>query len=151
MAMRKIHLGTFLVIAVTVFILGALAATSLVAYQRISNAGNVKAVGVGVYWDSSCTSKVTSIDWGSLEPGAQVVKTVYIRNEGTVPVVLNMTTDNWNPASARDYITLTWNREDYVLSSGSAVSADLTLSVSSGVSGVTSFSFDIIISGTEQT
>ena len=151
MAMRKIHLGTFLVIAVTVFILGALAATSLVAYQRISNAGNVKAVGVGVYWDSSCTSKVTSIDWGSLEPGAQVVKTVYIRNEGTVPVVLNMTTDNWNPASARDYITLTWNREDYVLNSGSAVSADLTLSVSSGVSGVTSFSFDIIISGTEQT
>ena len=138
-------------IAVTVFILGALAATSLVAYQRISNAGNVKAVGVGVYWDSSCTSKVTSIDWGSLEPGAQVVKTVYIRNEGTVPVVLNMTTDNWNPASVRDYITLTWNREDYMLSSGSVVSADLTLSVSSGVSGVTSFSFDIIISGTEQT
>jgi hypothetical protein len=36
-----------------------------------------------------------------------------------------------------------------VLTSGSVVSAVLTLSVSSSVSGVTSFSFDITISGTQ--
>ena len=66
-------------------------------------------------------------------------------------VVLGMTAGNWNPASASSYITLSWNRENYLLNSGSVVQAVLTLSVSSGVSGVTNFSFDIIITGIEHT
>lgn len=35
-------------------------------------------------------------------------------------------------------------------SSGSVLSATLTLSVSSSISGITNFSFDIVITGTEQ-
>jgi hypothetical protein len=74
---------------------------------------------------------------------------VYVRNEGTVSVTLNMTKGNWNPSSASSYITLTWNKEKYVLPAGQVVTAVLTLSVSSSVSGVTSFSFDITITGTQ--
>jgi hypothetical protein len=132
----------------TGIVVSVLAAMS--AYQRIPNTGNVRAVGVGVYWDSDCTSNVTSIDWGFLEPGATVNVTVYIKNEGNIPVVLNMTTDYWYPTSASENITLSWNREGYVLNPGS-VQAVLTLSVSSDISGVREFSFDIIITGTEQT
>jgi hypothetical protein len=112
----------------------------------------VKSVGVGVFWDNSCTSNVTFIDWGLLEPGATVNVTVYIQNKGNVPVVLNMITDNWDPDSASDYITLTWNREGYILNTKTpVVEAVLTLSILSNVSEVTSFSFDIIITGTEFT
>ena len=50
--------------------------------RTISNAGSVKAIGVGVYWDQACTSTVSSIDWGIMEPSGNVNKTVYIRNEG---------------------------------------------------------------------
>ena len=151
MVERKISVGAVLAIAVTAVVLNVLAAGLLIAYQRIPNTGGVKAVGVGVYWDSDCTDNVTSIDWGFLEPGEASNVTVYIQNEGNTPVVLNMTTDNWNPASASDNITLTWDREDYVLDSDSVVQTVLTLSVSSDISEVTSFSFDITITGTEHT
>jgi hypothetical protein len=149
MAERKISVGAVMAIAVTAVVLNVLAAGLLIAYNRIPNTGSVKAVGVGVYWDGDCTDNVTSVDWGFLEPGATSNVNVYIKNEGNVPVVLNMTTDNWNPVSASDYIALTWDREGYVLDSNSVVQAVLTLSVSSGISEVTSFGFEIVITGTE--
>ncbi|RLI11174.1 hypothetical protein DRO25_02420 [Candidatus Bathyarchaeota archaeon] len=152
MAMQRVPVGVVFTIAVAGIIASVLAAGLLMAYQRVPNSGNVKTVGVGVYWDNACTNNVTSIDWGFLEPGATVNKTVYIKNEGNTPMVLNITTDNWNPASASENITLSWNREGYVLNTTApVVQAILTLSVSPNISGVTSFSFDIIITGTEQT
>jgi len=149
MAMQKITIGTVLAIAAMGMVVSAFGV--LVATRTISNYGNVSAVGVGVYWDSSCTNMVLSIDWGALEPGASVDKTIYIKNEGSLPVLLGMATENWSPASASSYMTLSWARESYVLNSGSVVQAVLTLSVSSGVSEITDFGFDIIISGTEAT
>jgi hypothetical protein len=146
MAMRKITLGT--VLAIAVMGIAASALGSLVARRTISNTGTVKAIGVGVYWDSGCSNPVSSIDWGSLDPGVMVKKTIYVRNEGNIAVTLQMTTGNWNPPSASSYITLIWSREGYVLSSGSVVDAVLTLSVSSNISTITSFSFNIIIAGT---
>jgi hypothetical protein len=150
MAVRiEITLGTVLAIAVMGMAVSALGV--LVATRTISNTGNVKVVGVGVYRDSGCTNPVSSIDWGALEPGVTTEVKIYVKNEGGVAVVLGMTIDNWNPASASSYMTLSWNRENYVLNSGSVVLAVLTLSVSSGVSEITNFSFDIIITGTAQT
>jgi hypothetical protein len=74
---------------------------------------------------------------------------MYVRNEGNVPVTLNMAEDSWYPATASSYITLTWNQENDVLPVGQVVAAVLTLTVSSSVSGVTSFNFDITITGTQ--
>jgi hypothetical protein len=149
MAKREISVGTFIAIAVAVVVLNVLVAGLLIAYNTINTTGSVKGVGVGVYWDADCTNSVDSIDWGFLEPGDTDDVTIYIKNEGNIPVVLSMTTENWVPASASDYITLTWNLEGDVLPSDSVAQAVLTLSVSSEISEVTSFSFDIVITGTE--
>lgn len=149
MAERKITVGAVLAIAVMGVVLSVLASGVLTAYQTIPNTGDVKAVGVGVYWDGDCTDNVTFVDWGFLEPGATSNVTVYIKNGGNIPVVLNVTTDSWSPSSASDHMVLSWNREGYVLNAGSVVQTVLTLSVSSDISEVTSFGFDIIISGTE--
>jgi hypothetical protein len=147
MAMQRATIGTVVVIAVMGLMVSALGA--LVATRTISNTGSVTAVGVGVYSDSACTTALSAISWGTLNPGDVKNYTVYVRNEGTVSVTLNMTKGNWNPSSASSYITLTWNKEKYVLPAGQVVTAVLTLSVSSSVSGVTSFSFDITITGTQ--
>jgi hypothetical protein len=74
---------------------------------------------------------------------------MYVRNEGNVPETLNIAEDNWNPAPASSYITLTWNQENQVLPVGQVVQAVLTLTVSSSVSDVTSFNFDVTITGTQ--
>jgi hypothetical protein len=147
--MEKIHVAAISAVASTLIVVSVLAASLLTAYQRIPNGGNVKAVGVGVYWDSPCTSNVTLIDWGVVVPGSTANRTVYVKNVGNTPETLNMTTANWS-SGAYGNITLSWNDESYVLDHQSVVPAVLTLSVSSNISGVTSFSFDIIITGTEQ-
>ena len=147
MAMQRATIGTVVVIAVMGLMVSALGA--LVATRTISNSGSVTAVGVGVYSDSGCTTALTAISWGTVNPGDVKTYTAYVKNTGNVPVKLNMTVSNWNPSSASSYITLTWNQEKSTLTATQVVSAVLTLSVSSSVSGVTSFSFDITITGTQ--
>ena len=117
--------------------------------QTISNAGSVKAIGVGVYWDQVCTSTVSSIDWGIMEPGANVNKTVYIRNEGNALARLTIAASNWNPSSASSYMTLSWDYGGQILNVGEVVQVKLTFSVSSDITGITSFSFDITITASE--
>jgi len=119
--------------------------SSMQTNTKISNQGALKTVGVGVYWDSGLTNKVSSIDWGILEPGSNVNKTVYIRNEGNAAATLSMTTSNWNPSNASNYLTLTWNYGGQTLNVNEAIQVKFTLSASSSVTGITNFSFDITI------
>jgi len=120
-------------------------ASALLANRTVSNTGTVKAVGVGVYWDQALTNPVSSINWGTLEPGSSVNKTVFIRNEGNTGATLSMTTSNWNPSGASSYMTLSWNYGGQTLSAGQVVQVRFTLSVSSSITGITGFSFDITI------
>lgn len=113
--------------------------------KSLSNTGSVKGIGVGIYQYQNCTSPVSSFNWGVLDPGASVEKTVYIRNEGNSQATLAMAASNWVPAGASSYMTLTWNYSGQTLSVGQVIPVKFTLSVSSSISGVTTFSFDITI------
>ena len=137
------------------FIFGALAVgilgttLSLVQTSRtISNVGLMKGIGVGIYWNSACTNRTSSIDWGLLDPGSDKIVTVYVRNEGNAVVTLSKATQNWNPSTASSYITLNWNYAGQTLSVNQVLQIKLTLVVSSSISGITSFSFDITITAT---
>jgi len=121
----------------------------LSASQNIENSGSIKAVGVGVYTDSGCTTKAVSINWGAMTPGSTQDFTLYIKNEGTVSVVLSMSTSNWTSTQASNYITLTWNRGGQTLARQATTTARLTLTVSPDITGVNSFGFDITLTGTE--
>jgi len=111
----------------------------------ISNTGSVKTIGVKVYSDSGCTNEVTSINWGVLEPGSAKDTTVYVKNTGNAAVTLSLGTQNWNPSSASGYMKLTWNYGGQSISPGSNVQVKLTLTAFANATGVTSFSFDILI------
>jgi hypothetical protein len=141
------------------FPVAALAAAVLVATATIaiveavsnrngvSNQGKLKAVNLGLYWDNACTNTTVAVDWGLFSPGAASSVTLYVRNEGSSAVKLNLTTRNWNPANASEHITLTWNREGQVLEPQTVATATLTLSVSANISGITDFSFDTTVTG----
>ena len=121
--------------------------SSLQTSRTISNSGAVKAIGVGVYWDDECTSPVSSIDWGIIEPGSSKDVACYIRNEGNSASTLSMNTSNWNPSSAKTYITLSWNYGGQSINPNEVVEVTFTLSISASIQGITSFSFDITIVG----
>lgn len=142
--------------AVVLAIAGLLAATVITTFGIISssrtvqNYGTVKTINVGVYWDSGCTNATTTINWGMLSPGGSSNCTFYVRNDGNYVVRLSMTTQNWNPTNASSLMTLAWNREGQALAAASTVSATLTLAVNANITGVTNFTFDTVIAGTEQ-
>jgi hypothetical protein len=115
--------------------------------RRVANTGVIETVGIGLYWDAALTNKVTSIDWGVLDPGFSKNVTVYIRNEGNSAVTLSEITSNWNPSNASNYINLTWDYGGQSIKVGSSIHVRLILAVSASITGISSFSFDVTISG----
>jgi hypothetical protein len=149
MTTQRIPREIIFMVVLLAAVVGTTAMSLLIANQTIPNVGNVRAVGVGVYWEYTCDTNVTSIDWGYLEPGETKNVTVYIRNDGNTAVILTMTTDNWSPTSAPVYISISWNRQNHILTPNTVVETVINLSVSPNITDITSFSFDLIITGTE--
>lgn len=151
MESQKIRATAILAVVGLGVILSTVVFGILSANQTVQNSGNIKTIGVSVYSDSSCTQKLSTIDWGLLTPGTKQNVTAYIRNEGTVATTLSMTTGNWSSTQASTYLKLSWNREAYKLAHQTTSQTTLTLTVPSNITGVDSFSFDITITGTEAT
>lgn len=146
----KIILGVSLALvfgALATSIFGAVL-SAVQTSRTISNLGSVKGIGVGIYWDSTCTDRTSSINWGLLDPGSSKTVTVYVRNEGNTVATLSKATGNWNPSTASSYLSLNWDYTGQTLSVNQVLRIKLTLIVSSTISGITNFSFDITITAT---
>jgi len=137
-----------LVVALIIFsvVLGVLVYGVSIRYIPIPTVASVKAVGVGVYWDKGLTQVVSSINWGIIEPGGEVNRTVYIQNTGNVPITIGLWVQNWKPANASTYITLNWNYAGQLINVNETIPVTLTLVVKPDITGIINFSFDIIIS-----
>jgi hypothetical protein len=109
----------------------------LVAVSTIHSTGTIKSL--------NCECSVSSIDWGELYGGYGANYTVSVRVTGS-PANLTLSTSNWNPSIAADYIHLTWDYvEGTVLEVGVWTDITLTLTVDPTITGVDSFSHDIHI------
>lgn len=117
--------------------------------KTLTSSGSVKTINVGVYYDVLCTQVMNSVDWGTLKPGEEVYQTVYIMNPGSSPLNVSMTTSNWSPAEAANYITFAWDSEGASIDSDQVLQVLLTLSVSDTITGLTDFSFNIVIEGAD--
>jgi len=142
-----VKLKTIWLATLFIFYFVGLATGVFLARQVIANVAVIKTVGVGVYKDVNCALPLTQIDWGVLEPRTAKTFLAYLRNESNVPISLNMTTQNWNPTEAEQFISVSWDQEGKTLEVDQVVLVTFTLSVSAEVSGLTSFSFEIVIIG----
>jgi hypothetical protein len=129
-------------LAITVISLAVLSVSNTPPSETINT------VGAEAYRDSACTLPLTSLNVGNVNPDSTVSQTIYIKNPGTTPITLTMVTDSWSPTPAASCLTLTWNRQNYVLGAEDSVSAILMLSVASDTVGVTAFSCNVTIIGT---
>jgi hypothetical protein len=140
-------------VGIAVAVAGIMMLTSVLALlqsnRSFSNNGTITTVNVGAYQDSGCTQVLSTIDWGNVVPGSSSSRTIYVKNTGNTQISLNMTLNTWNPSNAASYMNLTWNQENTVLNVGNNVAALLVLSVSASVTGITSFSFNATITGTQ--
>jgi hypothetical protein len=133
----------------TVIILGAIIADfgSIIA---VVHAGSVEGLGVGIYWDQSCTNRTLSLDWGPIKAGSNNTLTVYVKNKGNSAVSLWLRTSNWTPSASLSYMSLNWNYSGQVLRVNQVVPLEITLTVYPTITGITAFSFDTIITATSE-
>jgi hypothetical protein len=128
-----------------------LAAVCLFEFFRlrspVANVSGVEVSGsIGVYWDAGCRNATHSIDWGVLSVGESKDVVVYVRNEGSETVLLSMATSNFLPASAADYLSLTFNCSGHNIRVNDVVEVTVTLFVSPGAKD-NSVSFDMVFEG----
>jgi len=102
-------------------------------------------VGVGVYWDNNCTDSVKEIDWGTIQPGSTVNVTVFVKNEGNRAISLNITAENWSPLETTSYMTFSSNYMGQTINVREILQVTLSLTTSSNIEDITSFSFDISV------
>jgi len=148
----KLARGTILPLAVVALVMAAVSATLFYSW-RITSRVRVEyppkppppTIKIGVYTDSSCTASVTEIDWGTLMPSDTVQRLVHIRNEGDMPVLLTLSTEAWNPPEAERHMALSWNYTGAKIAVGNGIDVELQLTIFSNCTGITSFSFDIVI------
>lgn len=121
------------------------------ASAKLSSAGSIQiqtSSGIGIYSNAQCTNPLTSVAWGTLEPGGSQTITCYIKNEGSTSTILSLQTTNWSSTAAQSYLSLNWNYDDNPIPANTSIEVILTLSVASNIEGVNTFSFDIDIIGT---
>jgi hypothetical protein len=116
--------------------------------ETISSVGSLKTIDIEAYWDENLTNRVTGINWGLLEPGDQKSFSIYLHNEGNSALTLSMSTSNWNPSAAATYLTLSWDYNGQTIEADKNLQVTLTLNVNASITGITNFSFDIIVVGT---
>jgi hypothetical protein len=149
MNFRKIPIPAVIALVLTALALTVTTAAVLSANKTVPLNGTLTTINLAVYTDSSCTQNATALNIGTLNPGSTATQTVYIKNTGTVPETLTMTTNNWNPTNAPTYLTLSWNRQNTVLTAGQIIQATLTLTAASNTGSLTTFSCDITLTGTQ--
>ena len=133
-------------------VIGALAG-SLVTYGllsgavRVSTRAQVKSVGVDVFNDADCTVQLTMIDWGFLEPGQTKNCSAYLKSTSNVVIAVSMITESWNPANATSLIGCSWDAQGRQISADGVIAVNFTLTLNQSTTGLKSFSFTIVISG----
>ena len=146
--MKRMKLSVVLLLAFASIatILGA-----SIVQKRIPSSGTVHitTLGIDAFWDEACTNAITTIDWGTRGPGDTASKVLYVENTGNTAVVLSLMAENWVPATAESFISVAWDAEDSTLSASAVKAVTLTMTIATNISGVASFTLDIVLTGDE--
>ncbi len=138
-----------LVAGVITLIAVAAVAVALVYRYPISSTGTVKTVGCEVYGNEDLTSVIGAIQWATLSPGDYSTVTIWVKNTGTVPVVLSLESSNFVPAAAQTYLSVTWDYNGAQIAPGAVDEIVMKLSASAQTTGITQFAIDITVVATE--
>ena len=118
----------------------------LIAQKILSSTGIIASNNIEVYAEPACTTKVTSLAWGIIFPATTYTKTIYVKNEGNVPVTLALVFSNYSPAEASTALQLS-SDNDGIPIAASAVKKIVISLLAPVKPGFSSFTFDTVING----
>ena len=142
---------TLILLTALAFAVAGVTYAAITINQNIPSAGTITTnPNVEIYSNSQCTNSISTISWGSIEAGGNTQQTIYVEDTGDTPMTLSITVSSWSPSTACNYITLSWNWQGQQIQPGAnnAIPVTFTLNVSPDITGITTFSNSITISGT---
>lgn len=142
---------TIILLVIAAFAAAGITYAAITINQNIPSGGTITAgPNVGIYSNNQCTNSISTINWGSIEAGGSAQQIVYVEDTGGSAMTLSITISNWSPLAASTYMTLTWNGQGTQIQPGAnnALAVTFTLNVSPSITGISSFSNSITISGT---
>ncbi len=86
------------------------------------------------------TTNPTAIDWGQMNPGATLIRTMNITNIGNTNATLSMAIHNMP-----SYLSLTWDSENIIICPNAPITSTLTLIVSPDAPPGQQWDFNIVI------
>jgi hypothetical protein len=140
--------GLVVALTLTGVILTATTVGLLSVSQEVPFEGTINTLNVGVFLDESCTQNCTSMSWGGVFAGDVETKKIYVKNTGNTDLELSMTVTDWEPDNADGPVSMTWNKENYVLNPNEVIEATLTLTISEDAVGISNFGYKMLIIGT---
>jgi len=120
-------------------------AFGLLSNKTVTTTGIIANASIGLYSDAAATRNVSSIGWGSCYPGSNRTYTIYIKNLGTVNETLSIQAVNWRPSIALNHLSMKSDYGGQTLAPNQVLKVALKLMVSPGVTKMTSFGFDILV------
>lgn len=137
---RTVAIGAILTLLtlLTVFLV-----FSSTTQRAIAGSGVLTYGALDVYWDETCVDKVVAIDWGVLTPGETKPVTVYVRNEGTEPLTVTVTTSDWNPVT--EYIS--FYAANFTLPVDAILPREWSVTIAEDIRLIKSFAFNITVWG----
>ena len=143
---RKI---AFTLISIIFFVL-AFSLVNPALSKKPENVGNAnkdlnETLNLNIYWDEKCTQKVTSINWGTLNPGTSKAVTFFIKNKEKTPIILDHYVYDFKPAQITNYLKLTWDYDGQKIGFKDTVKVSLELQILENAPEIENFNFKISI------
>ncbi len=100
---------------------------------------------INLFSNVDCTQPLTQVVWGDIEAGSGSQSTVYVKNDGQTSATLTLSTNNWNPSTLQNYLTLDWDYSGQTMDPGQVLEITLSLMVDSDCPPTPSFDFQIVL------
>lgn len=152
---KAVPLTKNVVVAIVLISILLVASTAAVTYAllsaqgKIGSSGRIVVIGLKVTAVGS-SADLISIEWGDLAAGSTATRQISVINNGTIPTTLSMSTGDWIPLIAQQYISITWNyASGTILQPGTSQTVTITVNVNQYVTGVNTFTNTIYIIATQ--
>ncbi len=132
-----------------------------VAQKTLKESSIASSSTVGIYGSDPILGTpqlLEMIDWsanGAIVPGRSANSSrLYLKNEGTTPLVLTFSVSNWRfedvqgvslPESCSSFFALSWDYDGSIINAGETRPIIFSLLISPSINGVSRFSFDLVV------
>lgn len=92
-----------------------IASVGAVTYAALSSTGKfgshrrIVSIGVQVFDNAALSVECKTLIGMTLTAGASNTHTVWLKNNGTIPITLSMSAGDWVPLVAQQYVSFSWS------------------------------------------